>query len=410
MKILYVASHSPLGPQYGAQKRSLQILRALQQVGEVSITLAQFRQVPNDELISLRSACGSVESVSIQPAPVCSLQQRVRRAFSARFINTDGHAVPIDSAERLARAVDEHDAVWIHTIRLANVFGFWRWPNSVLDIDDVPSAYWQTKSQTSPSLLEKARMGRLVWQWRRREHLLFERFSVAAVCSDSDKRYLGDDPRIHVIPNGFETPIVRTIAPDANRRRLGMIGTFAYPPNVDGLRWFLNEAWPKVRERLPDAELRIVGNGSDTLDFARLAQVSALGYVDDAAAEIRSWSGMIVPVRIAGGTRVKIAEGFARGCPVIATSLGAYGYDVQHDREMLLADTPEAFAASCVRVLTDTALRDRLAAAAAGYFDQHLSWEALVPRVHKAVQACLDRSHPRGSAPRRDESCLKSPG
>jgi glycosyltransferase involved in cell wall biosynthesis len=308
-------------------------------------------------------------------------------------MNTERIQVPPEASDIVSQAITQYNVVWIHTQMLANAFGIWRWPHSVIDVDDVPSGYWRVVCQNSSSLIERARTGRLAWQWRRRERHLFERFTLGTVCSAADKTYLGDDPRIHVIPNGFEVPTVRTIAPILERPRLGMIGTFQYMPNVDGLKWFLREVWPTVLKSLPNAELRVVGSRSDDGSVACGPQVTGLGYVNDPTEELRTWSAMIVPLRIGGGTRVKIAEAFARGCPVISTSLGAYGYDVQDGENILLADTVKDFAVACVRVLQDGDLRDRLGAAAACHFDRLLSWDAITPAVAQTVEACLIHSH-----------------
>ncbi len=410
MKLLYISMHSPFGPQCGAQKRSLQIFRALQQIGDTSIAIACWRDMSEEEIWLLSSQCLSLMHWNLEKSPLCGIQDRLCREISAEYLNTDGFSVPSDAKAAIGHAIDQHDLVWVHSIRLANAFRRWQWPCSVVDIDDIPSFLAKTHLKTSNSVFGRAKSMHQIWQWRRRERLIFDRFSVAAVCSDDDKRYLGYDPRICVIPNGFDTSRLRGTMPMENRPRLGMIGSFTFRPNIDGVQWFLRQVWPNVLSRVPAAELRLIGQGGDDRRSFGGPQVTGLGFVDDPTEEIGSWSGMIVPIRIGGGTRVKIAEGFARGCPVIATSLGAYGYAVEHRREMLLADTPEAFAAACVEVLTDAPLRDRLTRAAADYFDQHLSWEALVPRVHKAVQACLDRSRSRGPAQHRDENCLKSPG
>jgi polysaccharide biosynthesis protein PslH len=118
-----------------------------------------------------------------------------------------------------------------------------------------------------------------------------------------------------------------------------------------------------------------------------------LGWVNDTAEEISSWSMMIVPIHVGGGTRVKIAEAFSRKCPVVATSLGAFGYEVSDNEELLLADSPETFANACLTLLADPELGKLLAERAWERFCREWSWSAIGPKVAAAVQACLRYSH-----------------
>jgi glycosyltransferase involved in cell wall biosynthesis len=171
-----------------------------------------------------------------------------------------------------------------------------------------------------------------------------------------------------------------------------MIGSFAFLPNVDGLRWFLSEVWPGVKQRVPAAELRLIGGESEKLAAAaRDPNVTGLGYVEDPSHEIATWSAFIVPLRLGAGTRVKIAESFARGCATISTSLGAFGYPVHHDKEILIADTATDFVEGCRSLLTDPARRERIGRAGRHFFLANLSWDAIEPAVRATVESCLKR-------------------
>ena len=121
---------------------------------------------------------------------------------------------------------------------------------------------------------------------------------------------------------------------------------------------------------------------------ARDAGVTGLGYVEDPGSEIATWSAFIVPLRLGAGTRVKIAESFARGCATVSTSLGAFGYPVQHDKEILIANTAADFVEGCRSLLTDPARRDRIGRAGRDFFLANLSWDAIEPAVRATVESC----------------------
>lgn len=105
--------------------------------------------------------------------------------------------------------------------------------------------------------------------------------------------------------------------------------------------------------------------------------------------EIASWSAMIVPIKEGGGTRVKVAEGFARRCPIVATTIGAFGYDADHGKEILLADRAEDFASACILLLKNPQLGEALSEKAHNRFLERWQWESFEGTVGKVVQECM---------------------
>jgi glycosyltransferase involved in cell wall biosynthesis len=261
-----------------------------------------------------------------------------------------------------------------------------RWPKTVLDIDDLPSRYQKSELKSAKSLTDRLLTMRRFWLWKRRERRLLQRFTLLGVCSKDDRDYLGGDERIHVIPNGFEPPATITPRSPASPPRVGFIGLLRYAPNRDGVEWFAARVWPEIKKACPAARFRLVGSGSD-VEAPRLgADIDGLGWVADASAEIATWSLMIVPIRIGGGTRIKIAEGFSRKCPVVATPWGAFGYDVESGQEILLADKPAEFARACLSILQDPRRGEEMAARAWARYTTHWTWDAIEPRVAAAVE------------------------
>jgi glycosyltransferase involved in cell wall biosynthesis len=148
-------------------------------------------------------------------------------------------------------------------------------------------------------------------------------------------------------------------------------------------------SWPAIKCKVPEAALRSIGSGSDA--FARLEHgIEGWGWVADPGPEIATWAAMVVPIRRGGGTRIKIAEAFARQCPVVSTAVGAYGYDVVDGEELLRADSPHAFAAACVSLLKNRELRKKLTANAFVKFQERWTWDSIASRVEATVHGCLD--------------------
>jgi glycosyltransferase involved in cell wall biosynthesis len=156
--------------------------------------------------------------------------------------------------------------------------------------------------------------------------------------------------------------------------------------------WFARQCWPLVKRQVPDVRLRVVGQ--DTHGSLQLfgPDIDRLGWLASATEEIKTWSAMVVPIRVGAGTRIKIAHGFSQKCPVVSTTFGAYGYGAVDGREMYLADTAEEFARACIRVIREPESAAQIADRAWHQFLEKWSWDSIRPRVAAAVENCLYRS------------------
>jgi glycosyltransferase involved in cell wall biosynthesis len=389
-RILYVGPCHPAEQAYGTQIRTVQAAAALQTLGPVDFVVVK---LAGDQYTLDAARAGDYQVrrvIELQPIGPRPLVERARCGLDSRFLGYFGHRASDEDRAFVEREAAHYDLVWFHNLRSVDPFGRWAWPRAVMDLDDVPSTYYRTVAATAPTAGARWRAqlrGRIALQ---RERRLRERFAAVCVCSAADKRHLALPEPVFVIPNGFAGPVGEPARQPASPPRLGFIGTFDYAENVAGVRWFLDACWPLVKQQVPDARLRVVGRGGAAL-AAGQPDVDALGFVPDAAAEVAGWAAMIVPVRTGAGTRVKIAEAFSRRCPVVATPLGAFGYEVQSGRELLLGETAPEFAAACVRLIRDPQLAAGLAARAAELFERELTWEAIQPRIVAAAQAVLGR-------------------
>jgi glycosyltransferase involved in cell wall biosynthesis len=153
-------------------------------------------------------------------------------------------------------------------------------------------------------------------------------------------------------------------------------GSLGYPPNADGLSFFLDEVWPLVRRAVPDAAFGIVGRDPVRQLLARNKRegITVTGPVADVRPYLARAGAVVVPLRAGGGTRLKILEAMATGAGIVSTRLGAEGLDVRPGRELLIADEPAAFARATSQLLTDGALRRRLGVAARRRAEERYDW------------------------------------
>jgi glycosyltransferase involved in cell wall biosynthesis len=366
-------------------------------MGKVEVVVVDSEGAESESDAEPTGDLGYAYSVKVKRRPKKGWVGKLRWALDPRILYPHGCGVDEEATRRVLKSVGEFDLLWFCKLFTANMLRGWSWPRSVVDIDDVPSTYERAALQSGGSLGERLLTLNRILSWRRREKLLGERFNVLAVCSEADKRYLArvgvkEPVPVHVIPNGFERPPAEPVRRLTIPPRIGFTGVFDHTPNVEGVRWFLNECWPRIKREVPDARLRVAGRYSDGPLKPLGPDVDALGWVEDIDAEMATWSVMVVPIHLGAGTRIKIALGFSRKCPMVSTSLGAYGYDIRDGEEMFLADGPEPFAGACVQLIRRPEESARMAETAYRKFLENWTWEAIHPRIWAAAEDCLRRS------------------
>ena len=187
-------------------------------------------------------------------------------------------------------------------------------------------------------------------------------------------------PGVRFVPNSFP-PVERPLPVPTDPPTVLFVGNLSYRPNVDGLRWLVEEVMPAVRTPV---RFIVAGPGSDRLPWLP-ARYEALGYVDDLAPWYAQASVAVAPLLLGSGTRIKILEAWASNVPVVSTSVGVDGLGGEHGKELLIADDPAVFAASIDTVLRSPELGRQLAAAAAAQFAEHHSWERAIETASKVV-------------------------
>lgn len=181
-----------------------------------------------------------------------------------------------------------------------------------------------------------------------------------------DRRPIPDvEKKFKVIPITVDTQEILPVKRTKEPLNLLTIGTLHYPPNADGIRWFVNDVFPLIREAAPDVMLTIIGR-NPPVDFLNLQKMApdvyhVPGYVPDLTPWFEQAGVVIVPVRVGGGMRVRILEAFARAMPVVTTTIGLEGIEAHHGEHILVADEATKFADAVIQLIHNEALRDQLA-------------------------------------------------
>jgi glycosyltransferase involved in cell wall biosynthesis len=188
-----------------------------------------------------------------------------------------------------------------------------------------------------------------------------------------------------VIPNGIDLQrYVGDFGP-VESDTLIFPGAVTYKANFDAMRFFLQKVFPRIRTARPGAVLRITGR-TDGVDLKRLPLgdgVILTGYLDDVRPAVAQSWGCVVPLRLGGGTRLKILEAMALGTPVVSTSKGAEGLEVTPGKDILIADEPAELADTILRLLNDRVLRTKLAIEGQQLVTQKYGWDRIARRLDR---------------------------
>ncbi|MEZ4656712.1 MAG: glycosyltransferase [Caldilineaceae bacterium] len=230
-------------------------------------------------------------------------------------------------------------------------------------------------------------------QWRKLvnyEREICRAAAAIAAVSEADRQALRQlDPTrtIHIVSNGIsmdEYPVYPA-APSNAAARLLFTGKMDYRPNIDAVLWFGRHVLPLIQREMPNVIFQIVGmNPHPRLDEMRnMPGVEITGAVASIQPYMAAASVYVIPLRVGGGTRFKALEALASGQAIVSTRLGVEGIPVQHEQELLLADTPADFAAATVRLLRHDAasklLVERLGQAARAFAAAHYDWRQITP-------------------------------
>ena len=203
---------------------------------------------------------------------------------------------------------------------------------------------------------------------------------IAVSDADAQKmRELYGVSRVAAVPTGVDLDYFQPAGEAQPKTDLVFVGSMDWMPNIDGVVWFVNEVLPLIKRKLPDCSLAVVGRtpGREVTELAeRESGIRITGTVEDVRPWLWESKVSIVPLRIGGGTRLKIFEAMAARTPVVSTTVGAEGLDISPGENILIADEPEAFAEACVRLITDANERRHLADAGWQLVETKHSWEA----------------------------------
>jgi polysaccharide biosynthesis protein PslH len=386
MNILLLTDGVPYPPDSGPRVKTYQLLRHLANSHRLTLVCLAADDSAPARAAALRPLCDHLELVYApqgrwhelgarldRPATVArnasaALHDRVARLVADA--SAAGHPFDLVHVDQISmaqfaeplplpRLLDTHNALWKVYAGLAEQR---QWPRS-----------WAARSEAR--------------QLRAYEGRICASFEAVTAVSSEDGEALreaaGAIGRLSVIPIGVDGAALAPVPREQGARAVLSLAAPGWPPNAEGIGWFTREVFPLVHRAVPDSRLYICG-ADPTAEVRALSErqpgVEVTGFVDPRPYLERA-AVLIAPLRSSGGMRVMLLEALARGIPVVATSLACADLDLVGGEQLLIADSPSAFADSVTLLLRDQELGGRIGAAGRQRALERYDWRALTPAI-----------------------------
>jgi sugar transferase (PEP-CTERM/EpsH1 system associated) len=383
MKILWVKAGGLIPPDTGGKIRSYNILRELAR--QHSVTFFSFYAAHNGDVHSdLQNMFDRVICMPLRlPAPksLAEIRDYGFRSFSSEPYNITKYCRP-EVRRRLHALLKQetYDVILCDFMVAAGVIP-WDWPTpKVLFTHNVEAAIWRRHYEVATNPIWKA-ISRLEWRKmeaaeRRYLRLADRVLTVSQTDRDAFAPFV-EPGKLTVIPTGVDVDYFQPLPVEETTNLLVFTGSMDWLPNEDAILYFVDAILPLIKQQCPEVSLEVAGR-SPSRKLQALAEteknIRLTGWVEDIRPFVARGSVCIVPLRIGGGTRLKIFEAMAMNKAVVSTSVGAEGLPVRSGENILLADTPNDFAEAVVSLLRDPNQRQRLGCAARVMVQERYSW------------------------------------
>ncbi len=405
MRILLLTPQRPYPPHQGTTLRNFNLIKELSKRHRVCVlTFLDPDQNPDDSG-PLSDLCEWVEAI---PVPRRNSGLRLRQLLLSNRPDMSWRLWSPALNKRLIQRLQQE------TFDVVEIEGFEMTPYlptieahqpEALIVYDAHNAEWILQKRACLTDLKKpSRWATALYSWiqwqrlRHQEADLLRRAAHTIAMSAQDKVALRDlvfDAPITVIPNGVDLAAYGHFRGKPIYHDLLFTGKMDFRPNVDAVLWFGQQVLPLVREARPGTTFAVVGQRPHArLDVLRDAPgVTITGYVDDVRPYIAGTTVYVAPLRMGGGTRLKLLEAMAMGKAIVSTTVGAEGFPIGDREEIILADEPAAFAREVVDLLENPARRRELGTAATAFAHAAYGWDVLVPQLEKVYQAGLKQNN-----------------
>jgi glycosyltransferase involved in cell wall biosynthesis len=379
----------PFPPDSGPKVKTYNVLKYLAQKHEVTL-ISFVRGDQSKDVEALRRYCKAIHVVQISRKRHLDAIAMIRSLFSRKpwMMLRDDRVEMRGLIDRLCGET-QFDLAHADQLNMAQYAARVTSARKVLDAHNALWLLYKRLAETMPKGLRRTLLER---DWRllkRYEGMVCRDFDAVLTVSEEDKSALIEammvdsrtmhEPIFTVIPIACDGDEVVPVMRKPSADHLVQIGTMYWPPNIDGVKWFVDEILPIIREKRPDVVFDCIGSRPphELVELSkRDPKINVTGYVEDAQPYLENCGVFIVPLRAGGGMRVKILNAMAQALPIVTTTLGCEGIDVQSGEHLWVADSAQQFANAVLTLLERRDLADQMGKKARARFDSLYDYRA----------------------------------
>ncbi len=397
MKILFISHLLPYPPRGGAFQRTFNLIRQISHNHQVHL-LAIAQRAHQDTTAKIQEAVEALQKyckfVKAFRAPGDSSTFRWGFLLFSNLFSTKPYSVwkfqSPQMVEEIRRIISRghFDLIHIDTIDLVDYLDDSLGLPIVANHHNIESDLLARRAAAEKNLLAKFYLRLQAQKVRKLERRHAPRFAVNLVVSAQDKKRfesIAPTAEFEIIANGTDVDYFKP-STNTDTRELIFVGGLGWFPNRDAMLYFSSEILPLIQKQVPDVVLNIIGRTPP----AELSKMAALnpairlhGFVDDIRNLMARAAVYVVPIRVGGGTRLKILDAMAAGKAIVSTTIGAEGILAADGSDILFADTAESFAERVVQLLNDKQLRRRLETNARMLAEKEYSWDVIGKRLNQ---------------------------
>jgi len=400
VKILLIAHLLPYPPSGGCSLRNFNLIKEASLQHEIHL-LTFFQKVhfrnPSDyaedlqrSVEEMKKYCRHVETFEI-PTDGRAIAWNTLLFFNlfsqTPYSSWKFHSRQMINAVRRHASKHTFDLVEIGTIALAKYRELLPEVPSLLVHHNIESELLLRRSKNASNPLSRAYLAHQGRKLRRFEQHVCEKFDYHTTVSEHDKKTLESmhrDVRVQIVPNGVDTDYFVPGNDSVLANSLVFVGGMSWYPNLDAMNYFTSDIWYLIKNKIPDLTMTMIGRdppGNITRFAQKETGFKCLGFVEDVRSHISEAAVYVVPLRVGGGTRLKILDAMAMGKAIVSTTIGCEGIDVTHGTDIIIADTAEDIAARTVELLGNRQMREEIGRNARQKALDLYSWKKVYPKL-----------------------------
>ena len=394
-RVLFLTQVLPYPLDSGAKIRQFHMLQFLATKHHVSLVSFVRDDNTAEHIARLRDVCESVHTIPMKRSALRNARALVKGVLSSlpTLIARDDDR---DMRRLISRLMleDAFDLVHADQISMAG-YGLYarraalsrrgQAPKCVLDMHNAMFLVLERLASDEPSTMKRWLLQREAKSMARYETTVCNAYDAVLTVTEVDRSLLlrmdrAPGPalarKLTAIPISVDPEEKARVGHRDGPPTIIHLGTMFWPPNVAGVLWFARQVLPRIWEEAPEARFIVAGKDppQEVQKLAKDSRIQVTGYVPDPLPYLEQVDAFVVPLNAGGGMRVKILDAWLWGIPIIATPIGAEGIDLHDGENILIADSPGAFAEAVVRVLTDMALNRRMRAQGRAWVEANYAW------------------------------------